>query len=251
MKSNDIPVVLPFGEAIFLHRPHGKPCHGITENVIKDFENLSLSILQNPNSTRYRVPQEVTFVTYHNYHFRCLIERCYECYGINDFVVLGKEVQDWDWGSKVKVVLDYVESGACKTKYVLCTDADDVLLVKDPFPLLDRFHSYSCDILFCNTFVDYPSNKEYRNFETLTYYTHPLHCRLSAGAYLADKEALVVYLRELLTAYREKASWAMDTGGFFDQLGWRYLHSKYYPKIRVDHRCRIFKRYDIFRDIEE
>jgi hypothetical protein len=243
--------LLPIGDAIFLHRPHGQPCHGITKEVIRDFERLAHVVNQNPARNRYRIPLDATFITYSNYKFQCLIEQCYEAYGIRDYMVLGRDVVHWDWGVKVKLVLDYLESRSCTSRYVLCTDATDVLMVRDPAPLLDRFRAYSCDLLFCNTFVDYPPNKDCRDFETLTYYTHPLHCRLSAGAYIAERYALMSCLRELVEAYHEKASWACYNGTFEDQLGWRRLHSKYYPKIQIDHRCLIFKRFDLFRDMAE
>lgn len=243
--------LLPFGDPIFLHRPHGQPCHGITEEVIRDFDRLAHSVLKNPHGHRYRVPDRLTFITYHNYKFKSLLERCYEVYGIRDFVVLGRDVVRWDWSHKVRLVLDYLESGACATPYVLCTDADDVLMVNNPETVLSRFHTQSCDLLFCNTFVDAPPNQECRDFETLRYYAHPLHCRLSAGAYVAEREALAECLRELVAACDENRPWARYNGVFVDQLGWRYLHAKYYPRIQVDSRCLIFKRYDVFRDVVE
>jgi hypothetical protein len=58
-------------------------------------------------------------------------------------------------------------------------------------------------------------------------------------------------LRELVEAYNESTPWALCDGAFVDQLGWRYLHTRYYPKIQVDHRSLIFKRYDLFRDVVE
>jgi hypothetical protein len=239
------------GGPIFFHRPHGQPCHGITPEVIRDFTELSHRVIANEAGSRYAVPADVTFVTYHNYQHECLIERCYEAYGIRDYVVLGREVAKWDWGAKITLVLDYLESGACGTRYLLCTDADDVLMVGDPATLLDRFRAYACDLLFCNTFVDYPPDKGCRDFETLRYYTHPLHCRLSAGAYLAEKGALASCLRELADAYRRSAPWALENGAFVDQLGWRVLHARDYPRIQVDYRSLIFKRYDVFREVVE
>jgi hypothetical protein len=243
--------LMPSGEPIFLHRPHGQPCHGITPEVIRDFDQLSRLVIKNQAGSRYAVPADVTFVTYHNYKHECLIERCYKAYGIRDYVVLGRDVATWDWGAKITLVLDYLESGACGTRHLLCTDADDVLMIRDPAALLDRFRAYSCDLLFCNTFVDYPPDKGCRDFETLKYYTHPLHCRLSAGAYLAEKEALASCLRELADAYHQSAPWALENGAFVDQLGWRVLHARDYPKLQVDYRSLIFKRYDVFREVLE
>lgn len=251
VSRRSIDSLLPTGDPIFLHRPHGLPCHGITGEVIRDFNRLAHLILQNPAGHRYRVPPDVTFITYHNYPFTCLLERCYEAYGIRDGVVLGRHVVHWDWSHKLRLVLDYLESGACATPYVVCTDADDVLMIRDPEPLLDRFRTYSCDLLFCNTFVDFPPDRECRDFETRRYYTHPLHCRLSAGAYVAERTALTSCLRELVAACDEHRPWAWYDGVFVDQLGWRHLHAKYYPRIQVDYRSLVFKRYDVFRTVVE
>jgi hypothetical protein len=44
----NLDTLLPSGDAIFLHRPHGEPCHGITEEVIRDFESLAHLVLANP-----------------------------------------------------------------------------------------------------------------------------------------------------------------------------------------------------------
>ena len=248
LSRKPIEELLPLGDAIFLHRPHGQPCHGITSEVIRDFNSLSRLILTNQDTRRYTVPADVTLITYNSRPSKSRIERCYEAVGITDFVVLGKEVAQWSWSAKVRLVLNYLEAGNCTTRYLLATDADDVLMVNDPATLLDRFHSYSCDVLFCNTFVDWPPNKKYRDFETLQYYRYPFHCRLSAGGYIGKQEAIAAYLRMLLKACEDREEWAFFNGGFDDQLGWRSLHCKFYPSIQVDTACRIFKRYDIFKD---
>jgi hypothetical protein len=243
--------LLPSGDAIFLHRPHGKLYHGITPEVGRDFDRLTRLVLANHGTKRYLAPADLTFVTYNSRHSKSRIELCYEAYGLNELVVLGKEVTQWDWSVKVRLVLDYLEAGNCSTRYLIATDADDVLIVNDPATLLDRFRGYSCDLLFCNTFVDWPPNNLYRDFETLKYYKNPLHCRLSAGGYVGEREALVRYLRMLIEAYEKKEEWAFFNGAFDDQLGWRGLHYKYFPKIQVDTACRIFKRFDIFKDYIE
>src|SRR5437764_220640 len=77
--------LLPVGDAIFLHRPHGQPRHGITREVIKDFDRLSELILAGHGAKRYSLPTNVTLVTYNNRPFKSRIERCYEACGINEF----------------------------------------------------------------------------------------------------------------------------------------------------------------------
>lgn len=242
--------LLPSGDPIFVHRPNGEPHHGITEEVNRDFDQLADRVLANPNGLRFRNPPDVTFVTYHNYAHSTLIERCYRAYGIEDYVALGRPGLRWDWGAKVTLVLEYLTSGACRTGHVVCTDADDVLLLRDPADLLARFRGQGCEVLFCNTFVDYPPDDECRDFETLTYFDRPLHCRLSAGGYVAEVAALVPYLETIATAYRGGSSRAEYGGHFNDQRAWRRLHKKHYPRLRVDSRSMVFKRYDVFRGLE-
>jgi len=243
--------LLPSGDPIFLHRPHGQPYHGITREVIRDFDRLSRLVIANRKTLRYAIPADTTFVTYNNCPRKSLIERCYEAYGITGQVVLGKEVTQWDWSAKVRLVLEYLESGRCTTRYLVATDAADVLMVNDPTPLLERFRSYSCDVLFCNTFVDWPPNRQCRDFETLKYYSCPFHCHLSAGAFIGEQKTLASYLSTLFEAYQKQESWAYYNGAFDDQLGWRSLHLREYPRIQVDAECRVFKRYDLFRNVAE
>jgi hypothetical protein len=68
---------------------------------------------------------------------------------------------------------------------------------------------------------------------------------------VAEKEALSSYLRELVQACDQRLPWAFAGEVFVDQLGWRHLHARDYPKIQVDSRCLVFKRYDLFRDVAE
>src|SRR4029450_507135 len=103
--------------------------------VVEDFERISRLVLANPHNDRYSVPADVTLVTYNNRSFKTRIEQCYEAYGINELVVLGREVTQWSWRAKVQIVLNYLESGNCATRYLVATDADDVLVVNDPATL--------------------------------------------------------------------------------------------------------------------
>jgi Gpi18-like mannosyltransferase len=237
----------PAGDPLFIHKPNGEPFHGITKDVVRDFENLAHLLLRNPDDLVYTRPRDVTFITYNTGLEESLIERCYKAYGIQDAIILGRGMTQWNWYSKVGLVLEYLESGRCDTPFVLVTDATDVLMINDPAPLIDRFLSYSADILFCNTFVDWPPNSKCRDFETATYLSNPLHCRLSAGAYFAQTQPLLDYLRRLSAAYEAAAPWTLFQRDFDDQLAWRHLHIQEYPRIKVDHLSKIFRRYDIFR----
>ena len=248
LETSSVRSLYPGGDPIFIHRPNGEPSHGITEDVVRDFRTLREIVLANSSRLSYARPRGVTFTTYNSFPEESLVERCYKAYGIEDAVVLGRGVEKWEWYSKVGLVLEYLESGRCGTAYVLVTDAKDVLMISDPAPLVDRFLACNAEVLFCNTFVDWPPNAECRDFEIATYPGNPLHCGLSAGAYCARTESLLRYLRRLRDAHAAEEAWTLGFHGRFDdQLAWRHLHRQEYPRIQVDSSSRIFRRYDIYR----
>jgi len=236
------------GHPIFYHRPHGWASLGITEKVIADFDRLAEQRIRNPHNHRYATPAGVTFVTYSNANSQTLIEKCYEAYGIADFVVVSKELVEWNWMAKIKPVLNYLESNSCDSPYIVVTDATDMLLVNDPQNVVDYFKSYNCDLLFCNTMANWPENQELAAFESKTYPTHPFHCHLSAGGYVGNRDAIKKFLTEIVEAFEAEKPWLYDGGAFDDQLSWRHLHHKYFPRIKVDYRSLVFQRYDSFRD---
>jgi Gpi18-like mannosyltransferase len=238
----------PARDPLFIHKPNGEPIHGITEDVLHDFERLREIVLSNTAGIFYSKPKDVTFLTYNTSPEASLVERCYKAYGIQGAVVLGRGLAEWNWYSKVVLVLEYLESGECDTPFVLVTDATDVLMINDPAPLVDRFVACETEVLFCNTFVDWPPNSQCRAFETATYPDNPFHCRLSAGAYFARTQSLLEYLRRLRTAHDAREAWTAGFNGQFDdQLAWRHLHRQEYPRIKVDSFSTIFRRYDIYR----
>ena len=243
-------LILESQTPIFYHKPDGQVPNGMTKQVIRDFHKLCKQVIQNKSQIHYPTIANLTFMTYSNYQSKTLLERCYDAYRIKNYVVVGREVVQWDWMAKIQPVLTYLESTACRSEYIVVTDASDVLMVNNPSHIIEYFEGYDCDLLFCNTMADWPPNKRCRDFETLTYYTHPLHCRLSAGGYIGHKSALIRYLREIIEAYHEEASWTQYKGRFDDQLSWRHLHCQYYPRIKVDYKSLIFRRFDIFRFLD-
>jgi hypothetical protein len=232
---------------IFLHKPRGTPRDGITLGVWINFNRLARTVTRNLSSRRYSRLHNVTFVTYSTYSSLRLVEKCYLAYGM-DYVVLGKHVAHWSWLKKIDLVLTWLAT--CNTDYIVVTDANDVLLIGNPSPIVEYFNEYDCDVLFCNTVADWPPHEEYRLFESITYATHPLHSHLSAGGFMARRVALGSYLHEIVKAHQEGETWMLFDGSFDDQLSWRHLHYKYYPRVKVDYRSLIFKRYDIFRTLD-
>lgn len=234
---------------IFLHMPSAGPTNAITQDVRRDFARLCRQVVGNPNKRTYTSPVNLTFVTYSNYPHKTLIEQCYDAYGINDYLVVGREVADWTWFSKIICLRESLDGGSCSSDWVVVTDATDVVLINDPRNIIDHFNSQDCELLFCNTSVDWPPDRRCREFESLTYYTRQFHAHLNAGGLIGRRQALSEFLDEIIRGYEEKAPWVMYRGEFDDQLAWRHLHREHYPRIKVDYLSLIFKRFDIYRNM--
>jgi len=229
----------------YYHKSHGKKTTGMTKQVSIDFNILCKKILS--CGFPVQIPKNVTFVTYENSIKKTLIERIYNKLNI-PHIVLAKNYKPWTWMGKIKPLLSYLESGQCKTKYIIATDSRDVALIKDPKKIVEVFKSFDCCMLFCNTVADWPKNNGYCLFEDVIYCHSCFHRHLSAGAFMAKVSPLKRYLQEIIIGYQNKRKWTyIGNKKFNDQLAWRHMHKKYYPRIQVDADKEIFCRFDSFR----
>ncbi|HUZ93816.1 MAG TPA: hypothetical protein VMU57_02785 [Edaphobacter sp.] len=194
---------------------------------------------------RFTDPANLTIITYNTRPEEELLERCLRHLGLKEFVVLGRELKAWNWLSKISLVYDYLESGACNTDYIVCLDGDDVLIVSDPNLILKRFHEAKCKVLFCNTRGNQPPSQECWDFENSVAMEHDLyHRHLNAGGYVGRRAYVHECLKEILDHAHLESPWCISPFGFDDQLAWRHLHRRYYPDIKVDVRCNLFVRFD-------
>ena|GEM_PF-2120253 len=239
-------------EPLFYHCPFGNPWNGMPPEIFREFGQYTEKLLHKarkcPRCKLEEVVNNTYFLTYNTRKERSLIENCYAKYNI-PAVVLGSENTRWSWLCKVHLVLEYLKPQSVLKEYVLVTDASDVVLTKCPHSIIDRFSEYNADVVFCNTVADWPPCRELYIFELQRYIENPFHAHLSAGGYFGKTEKVMKYLSEIYDAYAQQEPWAFYRGKFDDQLAWRYLHRKYYPDIQIDHRSRIFKRYDVFKDL--
>ena len=239
-------------DPLFYHCPFGSPWNGMPPQIFVEFRHYANELLRKAKKCQQCKLEEVVrgtyFLTYNTRKEKSLIEKCYGKYDI-PVIVLGSASTRWNWLCKIQLVLEYLQSQSTLREHILVTDASDVILTKCPHSIIDRFCEYNAGVVFCNTAADWPPCKELYIFELQRYIENPFHAHLSAGGYFGKTEKVVKYLSEIYDAYVQQEPWAFYRGKFDDQLAWRYLHRKYYPDIQIDHRSRIFKRYDVFKDL--
>jgi len=190
----------------------------------------------------------ITVVTYCNRGEQTLLESGLDFLGFRNYAILRTAATPWDHLYKLTLLLDWLASGRCGTEYLLCLDADDNLFVNHPRLILDRFHEAGCEILFGATGADAPTSPECWAFEnSVAEYTDPNHRHLNAGGFIGRSSFIATCAREILDASQADPTFCRSPKGFNDQLAWRHMHRRYYPRIKIDCGCRIFLRFDQFR----
>tara|TARA_Y100001938_G_C8057874_1_gene415504 strand:- start:216 stop:1016 length:801 start_codon:yes stop_codon:yes gene_type:complete len=158
------------------------------------------------------------------------IERTFEFFKV-PYVIKGRGTPDWVNTMKAGLLADYLPN--ISTKYTMGIDSHDVLLLKEANGIIDTFENdFDCDMLFNGELVSYPENNELAEFEKSIYGESPFRY-LNSGVWIAKTDFLNEVMQDILQfrSSRPKS----------DQEIYRKLHQKYYPRVQVDHKCKLFQ----------
>lgn len=89
-----------------------------------------------------------------------ILEKSLDCLGYKYNVLSTNE--KWTNVLKIKLTYDYLKS--IKTKYVMAFDSFDVLVLKDPKIILNKFLKFNCKLLFNSQSYSYPRKRENNTF---------------------------------------------------------------------------------------
>lgn len=215
---------------------------------------------------KFKRPKNLDIVICNSSPARQYTEKILDYLGIDDYIVLGKHLKQWKHIYKIQLILDYIKSNR-QPDYILHLDAPDVLVVNDLQLAVDRFCSdFSCDLLFGAEKNSAPGSRtaggitieEKRFIERIEQFEKakygPLFPHLNAGCFIGRKDFLLGLLSETLSNSKFlKASSIMHHGDYLfndDQLIFREVHRDYYPRIQIDHTCRIFQNMYIIKKTE-
>jgi len=184
-------------------------------------------------------------------------ENILEYLGIDDFVVLGRHLEDWKHIYKLKLIVDHIKRNP-QPELLLHLDAPDVLVNGDLQTAVDCFHSdFECDLLFGAEKNSAPGSKtvggilpsevefisRIEAFEEASYQA-PLQY-LNAGCFIGRKKYILdVFSEALHTRKQLQLNSRLGYGGYLyddDQLVLREFHRRHYPRIQIDHGNRIFQ----------
>lgn len=150
--------------------------------------------------------------------------------GVDDVVVLGGGVTEWQYPLKISLLLEHLTSAPVRD-YVLVADSADVILTNDLGPMVERFKACGCRALFNGERRHYP--KDLPPFDEEVAPGEFFPC-LNSGIWIADTP----FAREL-AAYC--AGMKVPKHGNCDQTRYKHAYRDFYPSMRVDHRCVLFQ----------
>lgn len=149
----------------------------------------------------------------------------------------------WQWSYKVSPIIQWLEANGSslpENSYVMYSDAMDTGIVGDASKIVKRFREYDCDLLGMSTVADWPPNKQLKIFEEEKYPWSKCRPHLSAGAWMARVPDAIYYLRMWEADWRSTGS----SKGWDDQMAFRRLHRRFYPRFKVDTLAKVWTRCD-------
>jgi|TARA_B100000085_G_C18501403_1_gene495641 hypothetical protein len=187
-----------------------------------------------------------------------IFERCLEHIGLGSPVVLSKpvcghHVKDEELIEKYGMyshlmreewVLEYLENNKT-TELTMWCDSGDVIFQDDPQKIIDIFYEYDCDMLFMGT-TFHKGNKggfhgEWGE-EAMKHPDNQFGYFLNCGVMIGKTEFVIEIVKEALKLRDDKRFTQHPPNApehkrmADDQEIMRYLHPKYYPRIKVDNK---------------
>lgn len=222
---------------------------------------LLLPLLCNHVKGKLRCPSDMTIVLVHNYRRRPMMEKSLRYAGIKDFVVLRPRPRGpWNGAAKLLPLLQYLSSDSCPTEYVLYCDSRDCVLRADPAAAIECLRNEDCDLLLSSTRFPggYECMPQIKRWSDAVVAECGYEQRyLNAGVFVGRTtfvrqvlEAASEYVTEQDLSRRELdrrilgGSLRERLPGFpqgvgSDQIILRYLHPRFYPRMKIDYRGRL------------
>ena len=209
-------------------------------------------------------PAEITILLIHTHDKETILEKSLRYTGIKNFVVRVIELdRPWCASMRDRELKNFLDSGSCKTEYILFLDSDDVALRDNPAKALQYLKDEDCDMLFSDTAFlgGYECMPEIKGWTDEIAAKSGFGQRyINAGIFIAKTS----FLREVMESvmqyvtdhdlsreeYRElrrngclcERLPSFPEGVGDDQVIFRYLHPKFYPRMKIDYRGRLALR---------
>lgn len=175
------------------------------------------------------VPDDLTIVTWNNTNKKGCFELQLDTLGMN-YLCLGQNLK-WTTNQLKPLTLKQ-EIPHIKTKYVLCADSFDVLILDDLHDLIARFSKFDTGVLFNATCCVFPYLNNHRQIEQELCPEPPFQF-FNSGLFVGETQFVASLLEAL----------PFDDPEFrnSDQYLFRQVYHKWYPDIQIDWCCEMFQ----------
>jgi hypothetical protein len=222
---------------------------GKFKNIFFKPEDLTIATVRNEGTMEDRIIPSLK-----GYENKSILEANTEYLGIKPLTVLTDSRLPWRNTFKFEVILNYLNSGECKTKYFMYCDAIDVIFVDNPQKAINIFESFNCEALFMSTHSTdgYKCMPEVK--KTIDKINGGNKRYLNSGVYIGKTE----FIKELFEeAIKYALPHGVTMGGYHDYLKnnppnypqgsqdqdiFRFLEPKFYPQLKVDYQNLIAHR---------
>jgi len=218
------------------------------KHVIRQFEEMKID---GSLKGKFKTPENLTILTCHNYDYESILEQNLKYLGV-EYILLKEIRKPFKYIYKLENVLEYL-NGHIGSEYILFCDADDVIIRDDLNKIIEIFKKKNCDLLFNSTYSKcgwlcmMDKREWYLTIGKMGRY-------LNSGVYIGKWE----FVKEVLTEackyitpdslgideYNKTGRGQYDTRlckqlpnyptGAPDQDIFRYIHQKFYPRMKVD-----------------
>lgn len=223
--------------------------------------SIALPLVCGPVKEALSRPASLTILLMNDARSPTLFEKGLRYGGIDRYTVVRPQVNGaWRDSIKITAILNYLQSGACQTEFVLYADSPDALLRADPGRAVTLLEEMGCDCLFSTTRLDlgYECMPEVKTWavDNARQQGYPAGF-INAGVFVAR----VAFLGELFSAatdyitpdemprveFRRRLSQGtlcealpdFPRGVGTDQQILRWLHPRFYPRMKVDYAGRL------------
>jgi len=211
----------------------------VIHNARRAGEYYEALLRRRPCAAR-EAPEDLELISWSNSPQESFFEKSLKVHGIGRYVILGREVRDWNNTLKITLTLDHLKRTPPGREYVLWADARDVVFLDGPGRILDVFLQQDCDLFFSSTSWFFPDCPELKAFAESVPEARGVQTKyLNAGFMVARRNFLVRVLEEAVPYIGRALSGFMPHS---DQVIFTELHRKHYPRIRVDYRERMAAR---------
>lgn len=223
---------------------HNMKRNNVHRNAFEIPSNLTIVLCRNRGSLAHKTIPHLS-----GYEEYPILQQNLEYLGINDYVVLSKELP-WQWTDKIRLILKFLQEEKCDTELLMYCDPIDVIFRDSPQRVIDIFESFNCDLLFMSTTPGV--NDGYNCMPDVKLWADSDPERrgryINAGVFIGKTTFIKEFLEDSLNyctdndcmthnwqEYLKSKPVNFPVGGA-DQDIFRFLEPKYYPRVKVDYR---------------